>query len=152
MASSATTAWDNLSYWSEPAGQAFARARRGARRETRTNRRRGRRSTLLRFEDLSDRLGLLAESDESRRTIPLAQIVGSVGKSDLFTKSFQPRHDKLESRWKRAFAVAHGLGGYQPIELYEAAGKFFVVDGHFRVSVARALGYETIQAVVRRWV
>lgn len=152
MASVTTTVWNDLSYWSEPAEQAFAKARRKARRESRANWFRSRQSTLMPFEKLADRLGLLPESHQSRRSVPLVQIVGSVGKSELFTNSFLPRSDRLVSRWKRAFAVAHGLEGYEPIELYEAAGDFYIVDGHFRVSVAKALGYETIQATVRRWV
>ena len=151
MASATKTPWNDMAYWSEPAEQAFARARRKARREARTNWFRKRRSTLVPFEKLADRLGLLPESHGSRRTVPLVQIVGSVGKAELFTNSFLPKSDRLVSRWKRAFAVAHGLEGYAPIELYEAEGDFYIVDGHFRVSVARALGYETIQATVRRW-
>ncbi len=152
MASATNALWNDLSYWSEPAEQAFAKARRKARREARANRFHPQWTTLVPFEEVANRLGLLPESHESHRSVPLAQIVGSVGKGDLFTKSFLPNSDRLVSRWKRAFAVAHGLEGYEPIELYEAEGRFYIVDGHFRVSVAKALGYDSIQATVRRWV
>ncbi|MEA2001038.1 MAG: hypothetical protein U9N84_04010 [Actinomycetota bacterium] len=146
------TLWEDLSFWSEPAEQAFARARRQANREARMDRRRGRRSTLVSFDEIESIAGLLPESMERYQIVPLSQIVGSVGKSDLFTRSFLPKSGRLRRRWKRAFAVAHGLRGYQPVELYDADGRLYVVDGHFRVSVAGALGTETIQARVRRWV
>jgi hypothetical protein len=144
MALGTDTLWNSTSYWSEPAEQAFATARRKARWQTVVDRLRGRRSTLVPFDEVADRSGLLRESLELLQPVPLAQIVGSVGKGHLFTRSFYPRSDALLSRWKRAFAVARGFRGYEPIELYEAEGYFYVVDGHFRVSVARALGYETI--------
>lgn len=146
------TLWNSTSYWSEPAEQAFATARRKARWQTVVDRLLGRDSKLVAFQEVADRSGLLRENRELSQTVSLAQIVGSVGKGHFFTRSFYPRSDALLSRWKGAFAVAHGFRGYEPIELYEAEGYFYVVDGHFRVSVARALGYETIQAKVHRWV
>jgi hypothetical protein len=157
MTSTRDAIWNSSSYWSEPAELAFAKARRKARREVLVDRLRGRRSTLVPFDaDLNGesmhRPGLLVESLERRLTVPLAQIVGSVDKWGFFTRSFLPKSDTLLARWKTIFAVAHGFGGYQPIELYERGGRFYVVDGHFRVSVARALGCEMIQARVRRWV
>jgi len=151
MALGTDTPWNTTSYWSEPAERAFATARRKARWQTVLDRLRGRRSTLVPFHEVADRFGLLRESHERSQAVPLAQIVGSVGKWDFFTRSFNPRSDTLLPRWKRAFAAAHGLRGYEPIEVYEAEGNFYVVDGHFRLSVARALGYDTIQARVRRW-
>ena len=146
------TLWNSTSYWSEPAEQAFAIARRKARRQTIVDRLRGRRPNLVSFHDVARRTGLLQESRERSQSVLLDQIVGSFGKEHLFTRSFYPMRDSLLPRWKRAFAVAHGSRGYEPIELYEAEGYFYVVDGHFRVSVARALGYETIQARVHRWI
>lgn len=143
--------WNDPSYWSEAAEQAFSKARRRASRATIADRLRGRRSTLEPFETAATRSGLLAGGAEHRKTVALSRIVGSVGKSRLFTRSFLPKSERQRARWKTAFAVAHGLKGYEPIELYEAAGRFYVVDGHFRVSVARALGFETIQARVRSW-
>ncbi|MDJ0924970.1 MAG: hypothetical protein QNJ77_10445 [Acidimicrobiia bacterium] len=145
------TLWDDLSYWSEPAEQAFAKARRAARRERLLDRIMGRAAGLASFDEAVGGTRLLPESSTQRRSIQIAEIVGSVGKSSLFTRSFLPKSNRLKRRWKRAFAVAHGLRGYQSIELYEVAGSFYVVDGHFRVSVARVLGFTTIQALVRRW-
>lgn len=151
MVAATDTIWNEPSYWSEAGEQAFGKARRRARTEALINRLRGRRSTLASFAEIEERSGLLPQSIEAIQAVPLSHIVGSVGKSRFFTRSFLPMDDTLRRRWKQAFAVAHSLRGYQPIELYEIEGRFFVVDGHFRVSVARALGYKTIQARVRRW-
>ena len=151
MAHGTDTIWDSTSFWSEPAERAFDTVRRKARWQTLIDRLGGRRSTLVPFDEVANRSGLLPESRDRSQAVPLAQIVGSVGKDRFFTRSFYPRSHALLPRWKRAFAVAHGLRGHEPIELYEAEGYFYVVDGHFRASVARALGYETIQARVRRW-
>ena len=152
MALRTDTGWNTVSYWSEPAEQAFTDLRTKARRQERLDRIRGTRTDLVPFHQVAERAGSLQESDERTRTIPLSKIIGSVGKEDSFTRSFFPRSDSLRSRWKRAFAVAHFFRGYEPIELCEADGSYYIVDGHYRVSVARALGYHTIQAIVHRWV
>lgn len=143
--------WNSTRYWSEPAEQAFAAARRRARRQVRVDRLRRRRTTLIPFDEVVGRSGLLPESEARTEAVPLRQIIGSVGKAQHFTRSFDPANDDIRQRWKRAFAAAHGLRGYEPVELYEVDGSYYVVDGHFRVSVAKALGNDTIQATVRRW-
>lgn len=143
--------WNSTSYWSEPAEQAFAAARRKARRQARADRLRKRRTTLIPFDEVVGHAGLMPESHVRAEAVPLWQIVGSVGKAQYFTSSFHPASDDIRQRWKRAFAAAHGLRGYEPIELYEVAGRYYVVDGHFRVSVAKALGSDKIQATIRRW-
>lgn len=143
--------WNSPSYWSEPAEQAFAAARRRARRRTRVDRLRRRRTGLIPFDEIVRSSGLLPESQVSTAAVPLGRIVGSVGKAQHFTRALEPASDDLRQRWKRAYAVAHGLRGHEPIELYEVAGGYYILDGHFRASVAKALGADTIQATVRRW-
>ena len=152
MALGTDAVWNSASYWSEPAERAFAIARRKARRQRLLARIAGRRAALMPFSEAMKRWGLLSQSEVRLRTVALGEIVGSVGKAHVFTRSFHPRSDSLRYRWKQAFANAHGLRGYEPIELYEAKGRYYVVDGHFRVSVAQALGNDTIQARVQRWV
>jgi hypothetical protein len=151
MSSGNDGTWSDPTYWSEAAEQAFARALRRGRKETRFDRLSKRRSTLLSFDELSASSERLPEGHESQNTVSLVDIVGSVGKSELFTPSFYPRSPDLRQRWKRAYAVVRGLRGYEPVELYEADGLLYVVDGHFRISVARTLGHETIEATIKRW-
>lgn len=151
MAHTSDGSWSDPSYWSEPAEQAFARALREGRWEDLINRLRGRRATRMSFEEVTGAPGRVLEGSEVQRSVPISQIVGSVGKGDLFTRTFRPRSSTLRARWKRAYAVVHGMRGYEPIELYEVEGRFYMVDGHFRTSVARAMGQDTIEARIRRW-
>jgi hypothetical protein len=143
--------WDQPSYWSEPAERAFAKARRRAKREERRGVLRNHPSRLKSFDEVRTSRALLPDSRQLLRSVALDQIVGSVGKNGHFTRSFRPRIREMRARWKRVFAMAHGLRGYPPIELYQVDDEYYVVDGHYRVSVAVALGYSSIQAYVRRW-
>jgi hypothetical protein len=83
--------------------------------------------------------------------VPLRRIVGSVGKAQYFTRTLDPATDDIRTRWKRAFALAHGLRGHEPVDLYQVAGDNYILDGHYRISVTRTLGNDTIQVTVRRW-
>lgn len=112
---------------------------------------RGKSTSLRSFNDVT-RGRLLTKKDRGTSTVPLSKIVGSVDKPSFFTASFWPRSDELEPRWRKAYAVTHGLVGYHPIDLYQVGDDFFVVDGHFRVSVAKALGGDSISAHVEEWV
>jgi uncharacterized ParB-like nuclease family protein len=152
MALETPALWNSTSYWSEPAERAFAAVRRKARRQVRADRLRKRRATLIPFDEVVDHSAMLPESHVRLEAVPLRQIVGSVGKAQHFTRSFHPATDDSLRRWKRAYAAAHGLRGYEPVELYEVEGDYYIVDGHYRVSVAKALGNDKIQATVRRWV
>ncbi len=141
--------WNDPSVWSEAAEQAFARARRRARRDSLTGRLFGHRWSLLAFDQAHGARS--TPIDLGLRNVPLARIVGSVNKAADFTRSFHPTADSLRGRWKRAYGVAHGMRGYHPVDLYELDDAYFVVDGHFRVSVARSLGATSILARVRSW-
>lgn len=82
------------------------------------------------------------------RTVPLRQIVGSVGRRRDFTCDFLPRRCVNPQRWARidrAFATGAAL---PVVELYQVGAVYFVVDGHHRVSVAHARGFKAIEANV----
>ncbi|MBC8099984.1 MAG: hypothetical protein H7Y11_11125, partial [Armatimonadetes bacterium] len=109
---------------------------------------RGKSTELLSFEDIRTRLRLHEESYRGLQNVPLAQIVGSVGRYRDFTSSFLPRSNKMQERWSRVYAVANSMTGLPPIELYKVGDVYFVRDGNHRVSVARELDAETIEAHV----
>jgi hypothetical protein len=54
----------------------------------------------------------------------------------------------MKERWSRVYAVAHSLEGPPPIELYKVGDAYFVRDGNHRVSVARQVGAQSIEAHV----
>lgn len=84
------------------------------------------------------------------RSVPLAKIVGTVepARSADFDGRFRPVMDHLKERWI-AIAICCQQGHCaQPVELMEVDDLYFVVDGHIRVSVAKAMGRDAIPACV----
>ncbi len=109
---------------------------------------RGKSIDLLRFEEVKSRLRLRDERYLGLRDIDIDKIVGSVGRYKDFTRTFLPRTNAVRSRWQRLDALARGLEGFPPIEVYKVGDAYFVIDGNHRVSVARQLGAKTIEAYV----
>jgi len=103
---------------------------------------------LLSFDDVRARLALQCQVERGLQDVPLDRIVGSVGRSKDFTRRFLPRNNSMSDRWSRVYALFHSLEGLPPIELYKIDDVYFVRDGNHRVSVARELGHNTIQAYV----
>ena len=58
----------------------------------------------------------------------------------------QPR--RIRTRWQRINVAQRRGEGMPPIEVLRVGGLHFVVDGHHRVSVARHLGHDVIEAYV----
>lgn len=108
----------------------------------------GKSNELLSYEDVSRRLKIKGRSSGGVRDIPLDAIVGSVGRYNDFTRNFLPKHAGSQERWARVRAAADASTGWPPIEVYKVGDAYFVLDGNHRVSVARELGVETIQAHV----
>jgi len=82
------------------------------------------------------------------RTVPLSRIKGSEGRSSDFDCDFNPLHARTRNRWM-SIAIARSQGDILPlIELIQLGEDYFVRDGHHRISVARALSEEYIDAVV----
>ncbi|MDQ4084896.1 MAG: hypothetical protein M3165_03685 [Actinomycetota bacterium] len=89
--------------------------------------------------------------DSRRRAdVPLADVVGTLNRVGDFDQDFRLTNPALRSRWKDlALAMEAGLDP-PPVELIQVGDLYFVVDGHHRVSVARALGRDTVAARVLR--
>lgn len=111
----------------------------------------GERVDLLPFEAVREGLRLRHLVDRGVQDVPLDRIVGSVGRERDFTRAFLPKDEALRERWEELEEIAEGAVGFPAVELYRVGGAFFVVDGHHRVSVARALGAASIEARVREF-
>jgi hypothetical protein len=109
---------------------------------------RGQSTELLSFDDIKTRLRLREESYRGLQNVPVDKIVGSVGRYRDFTSSFLPRKSTSSDRWSRVYAQTNSLEGLPPIELYKVGDVYFVRDGNHRVSVARELNSDTIEAHV----
>jgi hypothetical protein len=102
---------------------------------------------LLPFEVVREKLNLGSKSYLGIQEIPLDNIVGSVGRYEDFTRTFMPRKTNTRPRWEKVDNLAD-TGGWPPIEVYQVSDTYFVRDGNHRVSVARQLTMDTIEAEV----
>src|SRR5215213_10049466 len=129
----------------------FSRARRRAllkRMRTRLRRDNASEWLLLCFDDLGKIPGASARVYRGIRTVPVAQIGGSVGRCSEFDGDFMPTKASVEERWKRIDRAFHRGEVLPPVSLYKVGGFYFVLDGHHRVSVAAYHGVKWIDAEV----
>jgi len=103
---------------------------------------------LLAYEDVVQKLRITGRAGGQLQDIPLAAIVGSVGRYTDFSRSFLPLQNEDQARWARVKMAGSDLAGLPPIEVYRIGEAYFVLDGSHRVSVARELGATYIQAYV----
>ncbi|MDP9385761.1 MAG: chromosome partitioning protein ParB [Actinomycetota bacterium] len=103
---------------------------------------------ILPFEEVVEALGRAGERYLGLRTVPLDSIVGTVDRSREFDRSFRPLSGRVRGRWERIAAAQRRGESMPPISLYRIGDLHFVRDGHHRVSVARSLGREDIDAYV----
>lgn len=137
-------------YSPETANREFERARFEAALRHVLARLTRRSDELLSYETVAQQLGLGARSDRGIQTIPVAAIVGSVGRAADFTRSFLPLNAADKQRWARvrnAF-LDPNRSGLPAIQVYQVGEAYFVIDGNHRVSVARREGITYIEAEV----
>src|SRR5215207_6127522 len=103
---------------------------------------------LLCFDDLRNFPGALWRIYRGIRTVPVAQIGGSVGRCSEFDRDFMPTKASVEERWKHIDLAFHRGEVLPPVSLYKFGGFYFVLDGHHRVSVAAYHGVKWIDAEV----
>jgi hypothetical protein len=103
---------------------------------------------LLSFDEVKHRLHLSEQHYVGLENIPLAAVVGSVGRYRDFTRDFMPKKNQMLDRWSSVYIGMNDLTGVPPIDVYKVDDVYFVKDGNHRVSIARRLGYETIEAYV----
>jgi hypothetical protein len=103
---------------------------------------------ILPFEEVVDALGRLGERSLGLMTVPLDAIVGTVDRTREFDRRFHPMSRRVRGRWERIAAAQRRGESMPPISLYKIGPLYFVRDGHHRVSVARSMGREDIDAYV----
>jgi hypothetical protein len=78
--------------------------------------------------------------------VPIRQIKGSLGRSTDFDANFNPLQERSRSRWiSIATAIQRNIP-LPPIELVQVGEAYYVQDGHHRISVAKAIGQDMIDA------
>ena len=129
----------------------FGRARRRAVGSRLANRLRGRGgdvSVILPFDEVVAALGRRSERSLGLQTIELGSIVGTVDRTREFDRDFRPTSRRVKRRWQRIAEAIRRGESMPPIDVYRIADMHFVRDGHHRVSVARQLGLQVIEAQV----
>ena len=110
----------------------------------------GRSLDLLPYDEISTKLRAVRQTDSGLQQVPLKDIVGSVSRLQDFDRNFLPLRDDDIYRWagvKTAMTSPHSTG-VPPISLYQIGDAYFVLDGNHRVSIAKEMGMETIEAYV----
>ena len=128
----------------------FCRAKKSGFWETLVGRFTRQRPHLLSFSEVIEPAAHLPARDLGVQDVPLAQLVGSVNRAQNFTRHFRPRHSDHTSkeRWRMIYTLAATGQGFPPVSVFKVGREYFVKDGHHRASVARYLGWPSIQAHV----
>jgi hypothetical protein len=111
----------------------------------------GRKTGLLNLETEKTRYTVTGCHDGGLQTVEIRRIVGSECRTRDFDSDFYPVGGKLKERWV-SVAVARQMGTLlPPVSLIRMGDGYYVRDGHHRISVARRLGEEFIEAEVTVW-
>jgi hypothetical protein len=89
--------------------------------------------------------------EEGLQRIRITDIVGSESKAYKFDHQFTPLHEDSRERWVRMAQAYLSESPIPPVQLIRLGCEYYVRDGHHRISVARALGAEYIDAEVTAW-
>ena len=100
------------------------------------------------FDELCTALNRIARRG-GRREIPLCSIRGTLepSRSTQFDPDFRPA-PIARSRWQRVWLAEERGATLPPISVVAVGDEYVLRDGHHRVSVARARGALTIDAMV----
>jgi len=129
--------------------QDFQAARQKAGMQEMLGHLKGKSNHLLSYEDVAEKLRLHVRTERGINSIPVDAIVGSVGRTTDFTRTFLPLHNDDRQRWAHVKAAFDAEDAHlPPIELYKVGQVYFVIDGNHRVSIARQEGRLSIDAHV----
>jgi hypothetical protein len=104
---------------------------------------------LLAFEEVRRRLSLGTRLPVGRREIPVASIIGSVGRVHDFDGCFRPKTKRLRAEIRARAANPAVID--MPVRLLQVDHAYFVEDGHKRLSMVIAAGRREVDADVDRF-
>ena len=137
-----------MNHWSRlEAERAFTTASRARRRAALLCRVRKLRRTMCGlpvYDEIPQR-----RAEHGVREIPLACIAGTTepNRATEFDQHFRPT-PQARGRWQRVWLAFHGGVTLPPISVVAVSDGYAIRDGHHRVSVAKALGVFSIDAIV----
>ena len=104
--------------------------------------------TLLDLDAVRAACVLRACHHDGVRSVAIDRIQGSEGRCHDFDARFRPLRSHSRERWVRIAAARLMRAPLPPVTLTLVGDRYFVLDGHHRISVARALGQTEIDAEV----
>jgi hypothetical protein len=105
---------------------------------------------LLDFHEVRRRLRLGTRVELGRQEIPVAQVIGSVGRAHEFDGCFRPRTPRLR-KLLHEIRAARPDAADTPLRVYQVDHAYFVEDGHKRLTMAVEDGRQYIDAEVVRY-
>jgi hypothetical protein len=131
--------------------QLYRQARRRAWRQRITSLLTQRRWRLLSIDAIPATVAAPGWCSNGTQTVSIDEIQGSEGRLADFDCQFNPLSSHDKNRWMQV-ATARQMGlPMPPVELVRVGDAYFVRDGHHRISVARAMGEDSIEAFVSIW-
>ena len=106
-------------------------------------------SPLLSLDEVTKRLRAFEQTYVGVRPIRVTDIVGTVSRVDDFDREFLPKRSKIRQRWENV-ERRYPEGDFPPIVVYELDGRYFIVDGHHRVAIARQREVDWIDAEITK--
>jgi hypothetical protein len=104
----------------------------------------------MRLDEALAALGHDGVMGRRRAEVPVAQVVGTAERPHDFDQDFRLVNVALRERWQHLEALVRQGVEPPPVTLVQLGELYFVLDGHHRVSVARALGRAVVTADVLR--
>jgi hypothetical protein len=94
--------------------------------------------------------GTSTYQDGGLQSVAIKRIIASERRCQDFDRAFHPLRDRDGADWTKLAALRLLGAELPPVELFQVGNVYIVRDGHVRISVASALGQESIEAWVTR--
>lgn len=100
------------------------------------------------FKDNQEKEGAFDSRDRGTQTVPIDQIVGSVGRYQDFDERFRFKNHVMSERFQRVLKAMRTGHPLPPVKLYQIKDEYYVLDGNHRVAAAKHLGHDEILATI----
>jgi hypothetical protein len=108
----------------------------------------GRPCALMDLDEVRAACPLQASHHDGVRSVPINRIQGTEGRCHDFDGRFRPLRPHNKDRWVRIAMARLMRIPLPPVILMLVRDRYFVLDGHHRISVARAFGEIQIDAEI----
>ena len=89
--------------------------------------------------------------DAGVQTVRIDRVQGSAGRYNDFDRNFRPLQHHTKHRWLSVARARQESKALPPVDLVQVGETYYCLDGHHRLSVARAFGQLDIEARVTMW-